>query len=113
MVCTGDIIPPITPASTVLQDVPLTSIDFSITKLLAKSVKGVCPTDASVYVSNLTGVFPNEELCVRLVYNNATTGAVSNALITDSLPTGFTRVDSSTKNCLTPSGTPELCSDAV
>jgi hypothetical protein len=97
---------PITPAST------STNPNLKVQKLLAKAVGGVCPTDASAYVPNLTGIVANDKVCVRLVYDNATTGAVSNALITDSLPTGFTRVTNSTKNCLTPTGSSELCSDA-
>jgi hypothetical protein len=90
-----------------------TNPSLTVTKLLAKAVGGVCPTDLSVYVPNLTGVVTNDEVCVRLVYNNATTGTISSALITDSLPTGFTRVTNSTKNCLTPTGSSELCSDAL
>jgi len=89
-----------------------TNPNLKVQKLLAKAVAGVCPTDASAYVPNLTGIVANDKVCVRLVYDNATSGAVSNALITDSVPTGFTRVTNSTKNCLTPTGSPELCSDA-
>lgn len=96
----------VTPAST------STDANFKIQKLLAKAVSGVCPSNASAYVANLTGIVANDKICVRLVYDNATTGAVSNALITDSLPAGFTRVINSTKNCLTPTGSSELCSDA-
>jgi hypothetical protein len=98
---------PITPTTTA------TNSNLTVTKLLAKAIAGVCPTDASAYVPNLTGIVANDKLCVRLVYNNATTGVVSNALITDSIPTGFTRVTNSTKNCLTPTGSSELCSDAT
>ncbi len=105
-------ITPLTGSLPITPTVTSTNSALTVTKLLAKAVGGVCPTDASAYVSNLTGVVSNDKVCVRLVYNNATTGAVSNALITDSLPTGFTRITNSTKNCLTPTGSSELCSDA-
>ena len=89
-----------------------TNANFKVTKLLAKAVNGVCPTNSSAYVPDLTGIVTNDKICVRLSYENSTPWAISNALITDSIPTGFTRVTNSTKNCLTPSGTSELCSDA-
>ena len=50
-----------------------TNTNFKVQKLIAKAVAGVCPTDASAYVPNLTGVVTNDKICVRLIYNNATT----------------------------------------
>lgn len=72
--------------ASILATSTVTNLDFTITKLLAKAVSGACPTDPNVYVPNLNGVLAGDKICVRLVYNNATTGAISSALLTDSIP---------------------------
>jgi len=99
---------------------------FNIKKLLALPTSGtgssaVCPTDTTSYTPTLSGVDAGATVCVRLAYQNKTSGAVSNTLITDSqidgyLPPDFARtglVANSTINCLTPtSGSPICNTDA-
>ena len=92
---------------------------FNIKKLLALPTSGtgssaVCPTDASSYTSTLSGVDAGATVCVRLAYQNKTSGAVSNAAITDTLTSGFTYIDTSTTNCLTPTtGSPVCANDTT
>ena len=88
---------------------------FSVKKLLALPTSGtgssaVCPTSTSSYSTSLSNTAPGATICVRLAYQNKTAGAVNNAAITDTLSSGFTYINNSTSNCLTPATGSELCS---
>ncbi len=91
---------------------------FSVKKLLALPTSGtgasaVCPTSTSSYSTTLSNTPAGSTICVRLAYQNKTSGAVSNAAITDTLSSGFTYINNTTSNCLTPATGNELCaSDA-
>jgi SdrD B-like domain len=52
-------------------------------------------------------------LKVRLEYNNKSNFALSNAQIEDTLPAGFTLVNGSIRNCLTPDISTTFCSNAL
>ena len=89
---------------------------FSIKKLLALPTSGtgtsaICPTSTSAYSATLSNTVPGATVCVRLAYQNKTSGAVSNAAITDTLSSGLTYINNSTSNCLTPAIGSELCAN--
>ncbi len=94
---------------------------FSVKKLLALPTSGtgasaVCPTSTSSYSTTLSNTPAGSTVCVRLAYQNKTSGAVSNARIRDEInnsPSGFTRVAGSTLNCLTPATGSEICNTSA
>jgi uncharacterized repeat protein (TIGR01451 family) len=54
-------------------------------------------------------VSPGSVVKVRLNYSNTGTQSVTDAQIKDSLPAGFTYIDDTFNNCITPSTTEKEC----
>jgi uncharacterized repeat protein (TIGR01451 family) len=76
------------------------------------SLQELFSKDGAAFLSDLTGqnaINPNQEVTVRLAYDNRATGAGQGASITTVLPPNFTLVAGTTRNCITPSATETVC----
>ncbi len=72
-------------------------------------------TNGQTFVPDLIGasaVDPGAAVTVRLVYNNRTSAAVTNASVRALLEAGFTYVSGTTRNCITPAPGEIVCNDS-